>query len=106
MGFWYAGTETGDAQVSRLSCGGGGGGRTKKTVGGVEFRAEGGEGGVVSISKLRNNKQQSLGPEWSMSEVGTPPPHNLDKHHGLVESINNNNIPPSLPPLILPRILL
>ena len=34
MGFWYAGTETGDAQVSRLSCGGGGGGRTKKTVGG------------------------------------------------------------------------
>ena len=26
-----------------------------------------------------------------MSKVGTPPPHNLDKTHGLVESINNNN---------------
>ena len=26
-----------------------------------------------------------------MSEVGTPPPHNLDKTHGLVDS-NNNNI--------------
>ena len=26
-----------------------------------------------------NNKQQSLGPEWSMYKVGTPPPHILDK---------------------------
>ena len=26
-----------------------------------------------------------------MSEVGTPPPHNSDKPHGLVESINKNN---------------
>ena len=25
-----------------------------------------------------------------MSEVETPPPHNLDKPHGLVASINNN----------------
>ena len=26
-----------------------------------------------------------------MSEVGTPPPHNLDKPHVLVASNNNNN---------------
>ena len=26
-----------------------------------------------------------------MSEVGTPPPHNSDKPHGLVDRINNNN---------------
>ena len=26
-----------------------------------------------------------------MSEVGTPSPHNSDKPHGLVDSINNNN---------------
>ena len=38
----------------------------------------------------RNNKQQRLGPEWSMSEVGTPPPHDLEKPHGLVASINNS----------------
>ena len=44
------------------------------------------------ISKLRNNKQQILGPECSMSEVGTLPPHNLDKTHGLVSSNNNSNI--------------
>ena len=50
----------------------------------------GGEGGAGSI-RVRNNKQRSLGPEWSMSEVGTPPPHNPDKPHRLVTSINNNN---------------
>ena len=38
-----------------------------------------------------NNKRRSLGPEWSMSEVGTPPPHNSDEPHGLVASTNNNN---------------
>ena len=44
-----------------------------------------------------NNKQRSLGLKWSMSEVGTPPPHNSDKPHGLVTSINNNNQrPPSI----------
>ena len=53
---------------------------------GVEFRAEGGEGGVVSISKLRNNKRRILGLEWSMSEDGTPPPNNSDKPRGLVVS--------------------
>ena len=26
-----------------------------------------------------------------MSEVGTPPPHDSDKLHGLVDSINNYN---------------
>ena len=42
-----------------------------------------------------NNKRQSLGVEWEVSEVGIPPPHNLDNHHALVESINNillNNV--------------
>ena len=50
-----------------------------------------GEGGAGPI-RLRNNKRRSLGPEWSMSEVGTPPPHNSDKTHGLGASINNNNM--------------
>ena len=45
-----------------------------------------GEGGAGSISKIFNNKQQSLGPEWSMFKFGTSPPHNLDKPHGLVTS--------------------
>ena len=48
-----------------------------------------GRGGLISV---HNNKRRILGPEWSMSEVGTPPPHNSDKPHGLVDSINNNNI--------------
>ena len=48
------------------------------------------EGGAVPIS-VRNNNQWSLGMEWSISEVGTPPPYNLKKPHGLVASINNNN---------------
>ena len=38
-----------------------------------------------------NNKQRILVLEWSMSEVGTPPLHNSDKTHGLVDSIINNN---------------
>ena len=50
----------------------------------------GGEGGTVPIS-VCNNKRQSLGPEWSMSEVGNPPPHNLDKPYRVVASNNNNN---------------
>ena len=40
----------------------------------------------------RVNKCCIIFPEWSMSEVGTPPPHNLYKPHVLVYSINNNNI--------------
>ena len=44
--------------------------------------------GPISI---RKNKRQNLGPKWSISEVGTPPPHNLDKPHVLLASINNNN---------------
>ena len=51
-------------------------------------RRKGGAEGYIKS----NNKQQLLGTEWSMSEVGTPPPHNSDKPHGLVDSINNNNI--------------
>ena len=49
------------------------------------------KGGAEGYIKS-NNKQWILGLEWSMSEVGTPPPHNSDKPHGLVDSINNNNI--------------
>ena len=52
-----------------------------------------GQGGLISV---RNNKRQILGTEWSISEVGTPPPHNSDKPHGLVDSINNNNQLPFL----------
>ena len=52
-------------------------------------RMEGGEGGAGTIS-VHNNRRRSLGPECSLSEVGTPPPHNLDKPHRLVTSIINN----------------
>ena len=56
------------------------------------YRTALGEGGVVPISKLRTNMRRRLGPEWSMSRVGTPPPHNLYKTHGLVVINNKNNI--------------
>ena len=49
-------------------------------------RTAGREVGVGSISKLCGNKQKILDPEWSMSEVVTSPPHNLDKPHILVAS--------------------
>ena len=42
--------------------------------------------------KLRNNKRRSLGPEWSLSEVGTPTPHDLDIPHGLVASCTHTHI--------------
>ena len=45
-------------------------------------------GGIISV---RKNKRRILGTEWSMYEVGTPPPNSLDKPHGQVDSINNNN---------------
>ena len=48
----------------------------------------GGRGGLISV---RNNKRRILGPKWSMSEIGTPPSHNLDKPHKLVYSINNQH---------------
>ena len=48
-------------------------------------------GWVGPIIKLHNNKRQSLGLEWSMSKVGTPPSHNYDKPHELVASNNKNN---------------
>ena len=54
-------------------------------------RKAGEEGGEVPTSKLCNNKQRGLGPEWSMYEVGTPPPHNSEKPHRMVASINNIN---------------
>ena len=51
----------------------------------------GGEVGAGPISKLCNNKQQSLGPEWIISKVVTPPPHNFYKPHVLVASNNYYN---------------
>ena len=48
-------------------------------------------GGWGRLISVRNNKRRIIGPEWSMSEVGTPPPHNLEKTHGMVDSTNNNN---------------
>ena len=60
-----------------------------KTTGDTGHCMTGEEGGAGPIS-VRNNKRQRLGLEWSMSEVVTPPPHNSDKTHGLVASINNN----------------
>ena len=43
-----------------------------------------GRGGF--ISKIHNNDQCSLGLEWSLSDVGTSPPHDLDIPHKLVDS--------------------
>ena len=37
-------------------------------------------------SKLHSNKRRSLGLDWSLYEVGTSPPHDLDITHGLVAS--------------------
>ena len=62
----------------------------KKTAGEAGHRVAGGEGGAGTIS-VRNNKRQILGLGWSMSKVGTPPPHNLENPHGMVASTNNNN---------------
>ena len=71
--FRYSGTETGDAQVGGLSYAEAG---RKTTAGGLGHRTAGGEGGAGTISKLRNNKRRGLGPEWSIYEIGNPPPHN------------------------------
>ena len=66
-------------------------------MGKAGHRTAKGEGMAGPIRKLRNNNRKSLGPEWSMSKVGTPPPHNLDKLHGLVATIKNNNINEDVP---------
>ena len=65
-------------------------GRTAEEEGGegTQDGRMGGRGGLISV---RNNKRHILGPEWSIYKVGTPPPHYSDKHHGLVDSINNTN---------------
>ena len=59
-------------------------GRERVTLGWTLDVRKRGHGGF--IFNVRDNKQQSLGPEWSLSEVGTPPPHDSDIPHGLVES--------------------
>ena len=53
----------------------------KMMDGEVVHRTAGGEGGADPISKLCTNNRQSLGLEWSMYEVGTPPPHNSYRPH-------------------------
>ena len=65
-------------------------GRTVEDNGG-HSKWDGRRGGRGGLLRARTNKRRILGPEWSMSEVGNPPPHNLYKPHGLVDSINNNN---------------
>ena len=65
-------TETGDARVGGWSCVESG---RKNTAGEAWHCMAGGESWEGPIS-VHNNKRRSLGPEWSMSEVGTPPPHN------------------------------
>ena len=42
---------------------------------------------------MHKNKRWILGPEWSISKVGTAAPNNLDNHEGLVASINNKKLP-------------
>ena len=59
-------------------------------MGEAGHQIKGGEVGAGQISKVFNNKRQRLGPEWSMSEVGTPSPHHMYKPHGPVASINNS----------------
>ena len=55
---WYAGTDTGDAQVGGRSCAVVG---RKNMSGETGHRMAGGESGAGSMS-IRNNKQQSLVP--------------------------------------------
>ena len=49
-----------------------------------------GEGGL--INKLHNNKRQSLGPERSLSDVGTLPHHDSDIPNRLVTSNTHTHI--------------
>ena len=49
------------------------------------------EKGVAGASSRIKIKRWILGEEGAMSEVGIPPPHNLDNPHALVDSTNNNN---------------
>ena len=64
-----------------------GGGRKERGKNYPENGRRKGWGGRAILKS--SNKRQILGPEWSMSKVGNPPPHNSDKPHGLVDSINN-----------------
>ena len=61
----------------------------KTTAGEAGNPTAGREGGAGPISKLRNNKRRSLGPEWPMFEVVISPLCSSNKPHGLVASINN-----------------
>ena len=79
--FRYAGTETGDTQVRGLFRAEAG---WKMSAGELGHWMAGGGGGAGPISKLHNNNRWSLGPELSMSEVRTSPPHNSENPHGLV----------------------
>ena len=90
-GWWFffnSETETGDTRVGGWSCAEAG---QKNTAGYAGHHMTVGEIGVGLIS-VNNNKWRILGPEWSTYEVGTPPPHNSEKLHGLVASINNKII--------------
>ena len=82
----YARMERGDAWVGGRSFAEAG---WKKLSGEAGYGMSGGEVWAGPIS-VRNNKRRFLGSEWSMSEVGTPPPHISEKPNGLVAIINNN----------------
>ena len=58
-------------------------------------------GGLVRLLNVFDNKQGILGTKWSMSEVGTPQPHNFYKPRGLLDIINNNNIETSIKFILL-----
>ena len=49
---------------------------------------------IISGTKkyIGNNNKWILVTDRSLSEVGTPPPHDSDKTHGLVARKKNNNI--------------
>ena len=55
--------------------------RDRLSVGG---KSDGERGGKRGRNYLHTNKQQSLGPEQSLTEVETPPPNNSVKLHVLV----------------------
>ena len=96
---WYAGTDTGDAQVGVLSCA-----ETCQWWGcpvskglpppevNQELVREGGSGQVKKYVTIRIRAQA---PEGSLSEFGTPPPHNLGTLNRLLDGNTHTHIPQS-----------
>ena len=68
-------------------------GKEVRNRGNRTIQKTGEEKGGAGASLKSNIKQHILGMEGEMSEVGIPPPHDLDNPHALVDSINNNICP-------------